>query len=120
MSSDSFNSPPAGEVPHPITRLGREDLDIVCGLVLKSGSLKGLAESYGVSYPTIRARLDRVIARLEGILAGRPADPMSDLLASLIERGEITHAGARQIRDLYRQFLAAGPAPASSTDTGGR
>lgn len=46
---------------HPLGALPREDLDIIVELVLKSGSLKDLATAYGVTYPTIRLRLDRVI-----------------------------------------------------------
>ena len=48
---------------HPILSLDPEDLDLIMALVLEGSSLKGLAARYGVSYPTIRTRLDRVIAR---------------------------------------------------------
>lgn len=87
---------------HPLTDLPREDLDLITELVLQSGSLKGLAEAYGVSYPTIRLRLDKVIERLRVILAGHELDPLTELLAALLERGEITQPAARQVRDLVR------------------
>lgn len=83
-------------------RLPREDLDLIVELVRTSGSIKDLATSYGVSYPTIRARLDRTIGRLEEVLAGRRPDPLSELLASLVDRGELTPAGARAVRDVVR------------------
>jgi len=89
-------------VEHPLAKLPREDLDMVCELVLQSGSLKDLAAVYGVSYPTIRARLDRVISRLRELLAGRRPDPLSDYLAQLVERGELAPGSARSIRDLAR------------------
>jgi len=88
---------------HPLQRLPVEDLDLITELVLRSGSLKDLASAYGVSYPTIRARLDRVIERLSAAVNGRTPDPLSELLASLVERGEMTAGGARQVRDLIRQ-----------------
>ena len=66
-------------------------------LVLASGSLKDLAGSYGVSYPTIRAKLDRLIERLQGILAGREPDPMAERLADLVEKGEMTPSAARSL-----------------------
>ena len=105
MPFDSSNS---SLHDHPLARLGREDLDLIMELVRKSGSLKDLSATYGVSYPTIRTRLDRVIERLEGILTGRRPDPIAELLAGLLERGEITHPAARAIRDAVRQRDGAG------------
>jgi hypothetical protein len=96
---------------HPLLSLPREDLDLITELVLRSGSLKDLASSYGVSYPTIRARLDRLIARLQDALAGRQPDPIADLLAKLVEQGELTPSGARAVRDLARTLKPERPAP---------
>ena len=84
-------------------RLPREDLDLITELVLQSGSLKGLAGSYGVSYPTIRGRVNKVIERLRQLLAGTPPDPLVELLADLVERGELTISGARALRELARE-----------------
>jgi hypothetical protein len=44
--------------------LGEEDLAFIKRLVLASGSLKEVAASYGISYPTVRLRLDRLIAKI--------------------------------------------------------
>lgn len=88
---------------HPLLALPREDLDLVAELVLASGSLKDLAAAYSVSYPTIRARVDRVIERLRAAVAGRPRDPLAELLADLVDRGDLTAAAARSIRDLARR-----------------
>lgn len=90
---------------HPLAALPREDLELVAELVLQSGSLKDLAAAYGVSYPTIRARLDRVIERLKQAKAGRRPDPLSELLARMVERAELAPAAARAIRDVARQML---------------
>ena len=89
--------------PHPVCRLPREDLDLVVELVLASGSLKAVAAAYGVSYPTIRGRVDRVIERLRMVLEDRKPDPVTDLLADLVARGELTGATARRIRDAVRE-----------------
>ena len=72
-------------------------------LVLASGSLKELAQAYQVTYPTIRIRVDRLIAHLQQLMNGMPADPMNELLADLVERGEITYSAAIAVRDLYRK-----------------
>ncbi len=86
---------------HPLDGLDEAERDLVLHLVLASGSLKELARVYGVSYPTIRTRLDRLIARLRELQAGRRPDPMGELLARLVERGEVTVTAARAIRSLH-------------------
>jgi hypothetical protein len=101
------------ENPHPLARLPREDLDLIAELVLKSGSLKDLAAAYGVSYPTIRGRVDRVIGRLQQAVNGRTPDPVSELLASLVERGEMSVGAARAVRDLVRQQAENDPGGAA-------
>lgn len=96
------DQPPVPLSDHPLARLPREDLDLIVEFVLVSGSLKELARAYGVSYPTIRTRLDRLIERVCDAAQGRRPDPLSELLATLAERGEITPGAARAVRDLVR------------------
>jgi hypothetical protein len=91
--------------PHPLTRMPEEDLDFVMQFVLASGSLKEMAAIHQVSYPTIRATLDRVIANLRQTLSGAPPDPMTNLLADLVERGEIKVSTAKSIRAAHRKAL---------------
>jgi hypothetical protein len=93
---------------HPLLLLAEEDLDFVVQFVLASGSLKEMAMLHHVSYPTIRATLDRVIANLRLSLNGAPPDPMTGLLADLVERGEIKVGVAKQIRAVYRTALESG------------
>jgi hypothetical protein len=89
----------------PLLQLDEEDLELVQRLVLVSGSIKELAEAYAVSYPTIRARLDRVIEHLNAALAARPVDPMAELLADHVERGEVTPRAAKAVLELHRKKL---------------
>lgn len=42
-----------------------EDVAFLKRFVLASGSLKELAAAYGISYPTVRLRLDRLIERIK-------------------------------------------------------
>jgi hypothetical protein len=90
---------------HPLTTLSDGDREFVLRLVLSSGSLKDLAQAYGVSYPTIRAKLDKVIAHLEGVLKNRPPEPMAELLADLTAKGEVTPSAARIVLDAHRKQL---------------
>src|SRR5262245_33605159 len=95
----------------PLMALDAEDQEFVIRFVLASGSLKDVAAAYGVSYPTIRARLDRLIARLKALSDGRPLDPMAELLSGLIERGEITGAAAKRVLKLHRDRLPTSGEP---------
>lgn len=92
--------------PHPLATLPDEDLDLIAALVMRSGSLKALAEAYGVSYPTIRGRLDRVIERLGAALSGNKPDSLSELLATLVEQGLLNPGAARKIREAHRAALS--------------
>ena len=70
---------------------------MVTELVLQSGSIKGLAEAYGVSYPTMRQRLDRLIERARAAVDGRSPDPLREAVARLVERGELSASAAREL-----------------------
>ncbi len=87
---------------HPLQRLGEDDLNMVTAFVLVSGSIKDLAGQYGVSYPTMRQRLDRLIDRLQKLVEGTGADPFNDYLADLLSCGQLTPNIARRIRELHR------------------
>lgn len=102
----TFDSSNPGAHAHPLAQLPDEDLELVMRLVLASGSLKDLATAYSVSYPTVRLRVDRVIERLNAILEGRKSDPYSETLAKLVERGEMSPAAARELRELHRTLTS--------------
>jgi hypothetical protein len=81
----------------PLGQLDGRDLDMVVELVLQSGSIKALARAYGVSYPTMRQRLDGLIDRLSDAVEGRAPDPLREAVARLVARGELSPAGAREV-----------------------
>jgi hypothetical protein len=91
---------------HAFLSLSPAELDLMLQFVLASGSLKDLARIYQVSYPTIRARVDRMIERLRQIMAGEMSDPMMQLLADLVERSEITPSVAQLLREVYQSEKA--------------
>ena len=51
-------------VPEWMAGLEEEDLVFIKKFVLSSGSLKEVAGQYGVTYPTVRLRLDRLIQKI--------------------------------------------------------
>lgn len=52
-------------VPEWMVNLEEEDVVFIRRFLLASGSLKEVAHQYGVTYPTVRLRLDRLIQRIK-------------------------------------------------------
>ena len=48
----------------PLAGLGPEDQEFIVDFIKASGSLKDMAALLGVSYPTVRNRLDGIIEKL--------------------------------------------------------
>ena len=89
-----------GALPTPrLYRLSAEDQHFVELFVTASGSLKQMAQSLHVSYPTIRNRLNHLILQLEALRAEDAARKTQILDA--IEAGEISAKhGMRQIENM--------------------
>lgn len=52
-------------MPEWLESLEDEDLSFIKKFLLASGSLKEMAKEYGVTYPTVRLRLDRLIQKIK-------------------------------------------------------
>ena len=52
-------------IPEGMADLEDEDVTFVKKFLLASGSLKEMARQYGVTYPTVRLRLDRLIQKIK-------------------------------------------------------
>jgi hypothetical protein len=74
--------------PPVLARLASEDQVFVAAFLRSHGSIKAMEEVFGVSYPTIKARLTRIAAALEFVETS-PAPP-TDAVLSRLERGEIS------------------------------
>ena len=68
-------------IPTWMTELEDEDLAFIKKFILSSGSLKEVASLYGVSYPTVRLRLDRLIQKIKLTETAEP-----DSYVSLVKR----------------------------------
>ena len=68
--------------------LSAEDQVFVAAFVKSHGSIKQMEQLFGVSYPTIKNRLNRIGQALDFIQVSPPA-PREEMLARL-ERGETT------------------------------
>ena len=83
----------------------KEDLDFLKQFVLVSGSLKELAKQYEISYPTVRARLNRLIALVKEYSSDVPLTPLESELRLLTVRGEISRSAAEQILKAHRKTV---------------
>lgn len=52
-------------IPDWLSSLEEEDIVFIKKFLLASGSLKEIAKQYGVSYPTVRLRLDKLIQKIQ-------------------------------------------------------
>jgi len=52
-------------MPDWLAHLDEEDINFIKKFLLASGSLKEIAKAYGVTYPTVRLRLDRLIQKIQ-------------------------------------------------------
>ncbi len=85
-----------------------EDWTFLKRFLLASGSLKELAEGYGVSYPTVRARLDRLIAKVRAIEEPGPRDGFERVLRALLADGALAPATARRLQKAHRESIEKG------------
>jgi len=74
------------ELPQ-LARLSAEDQIFVAAFVKSHGSIKEMEQVFGVSYPTIKARLNRIAARLEFVETD-PLPSRNEILGRL-DKGEI-------------------------------
>jgi hypothetical protein len=75
------------ELP-PLARLRYEDQVFVSEFVRSHGSIKDMEKAFGVSYPTVKNRLNRIVAQLQLVEVG--ASPEREDVLELLERGEIS------------------------------
>ena len=72
---------PLGMVPAWMANLEEEDISFIKKFLQSSGSLKEMARQYGVTYPTVRLRLDRLIQKIQ-----MSEDVVNEPYVALIQR----------------------------------
>lgn len=90
-------------VPNWAEGLSEEDWQFVKRFVLASGSLKQLAADYGVTYPTLRLRLDRLIAKVQALDTPEPRTPFHTALKVLVAEGKLDVAAARVLLKAFEK-----------------
>ena len=89
-------------IPIWLADLEDEDAAFIKQFVLSSGSLKEVAALYGVSYPTVRLRLDRLIQKIK-ISETAEADPYVSLVKRLAVDDKLDFDTAKILIGEYRK-----------------
>lgn len=89
-------------IPIWLADLEDEDAAFIKKFVLASGSLKEVAALYGVSYPTVRLRLDRLIQKIK-ISETAEADPYVSLVKRLAVDDKLDFDTAKILIAAYRE-----------------
>ena len=93
-------------IPPWVAELEDEDLAFVKKFILSSGSLKEVASVYGVSYPTVRLRLDRLIQKIH-LSETTEADPYVSLVKRLAVDDKLDFDTAKILITEYRKMKEA-------------
>jgi hypothetical protein len=83
-----------------LARLSLEDQVFIVAFLRSHGSIKEMEQVFGASYPTIKARLNRIAGQLEFVETD-PAPGKSEILDRL-NRGEITAEEAIRALEAYQ------------------
>ena len=95
----------APSLPAWLEAFDDEDRQFLKRFLLASGSLKDLAAEYGISYPTIRGRLDRLIAKARAAEDPKVTDPFHRKLRVLVADGQLPPALAKDLLAAHRAAL---------------
>lgn len=89
-------------VPEWMVNLEDEDVVFVKKFLLASGSLKEVARQYGVTYPTVRLRLDRLIQKIK-ISEEASNEPYIALIKRLAVNEKIDFDTAKLLTSEYKK-----------------
>ena len=85
--------------------LDEEEALFVKRFVLNSGSLKSMSSEFGVSYPTMRKRLDRLIRKIESAEDPSFADALERLVGLLVADGIVQAGTGRTLVQAHYQAM---------------
>lgn len=93
---------PMEMLPEWMAGLEEEDLSFIRNFVLASGSLKEAAALYGVTYPTVRLRLDRLIQKIR-LGEDQAQDPYVALIKRLAVNEKLDFDTAKILIQEYKR-----------------
>ena len=85
-----------------LTTLDDEDISFIKKFIMSSGSLKEIAGIYGVTYPTVRLRLDRLIQKIQ-ISEDITNEPFVSLIKKLAVNDKLDFDTAKILISEYKK-----------------
>ena len=90
-------------MPEWVASLDDEDVSFIKKFLLASGSLKEMAQQYGVTYPTVRLRLDKLIQKIK-ISEDTESDPYISLIKRLAINDKLDFDTAKILIGEYKKI----------------
>jgi len=94
-------------IPEWMINLDDEDMAFIKRFIMASGSLKHVANQYGVTYPTVRLRLDRLIQKIQ-ISEENASEPYIVLIKRLAVNEKIDFDTAKILISEYKRTKLEG------------
>jgi len=95
---------PIDVVPDWMANLDDEDVGFIKNFILASGSLKETAAKYGVTYPTVRLRLDRLIQKIT-IAENAKEEPYVALIKRLMLADQLDFGTGKLLISEYKKTI---------------
>lgn len=89
-------------VPEWMINFDDEDISFIKKFILASGSLKEIAKQYGVTYPTVRLRLDKLIQKIQ-ISEDAASEPYIALIKRLAVNEKVDFDTAKILISEYKK-----------------
>ncbi|MCL2851973.1 MAG: DUF2089 domain-containing protein [Defluviitaleaceae bacterium] len=90
-------------VPEWMVNLEDEDVVFIKKFLQASGSLKEMAQQYGVTYPTVRLRLDKLIQKIQ-ISEDTANEPYVALIKRLVVNDKVDFDTAKILISEYKKL----------------
>lgn len=90
-------------IPQWFEGLAEEDWQFIKRLLLASGSLKDVANEYGISYPTVRIRLNRLIEKVRILDSKKPQTEFHKKIKLMVAEGKLHISVARELIKAHEQ-----------------
>lgn len=94
---------PSRDSTHWVQGLSEEDLAFIRRFVLASGSLKEMARIYGISYPTVRLRLDRLIEKIKLLTSDTVESEFERILRIEYAQGKLDLGTMKRLLQAYKE-----------------
>lgn len=94
-------------VPEWMINFDDEDISFIKKFIMASGSLKEVANQYGVTYPTVRLRLDRLMQKIK-ISEDTANEPYIALIKRLAVNEKVDFDTAKILISEYKKTKTEG------------